>query len=128
MALLLDTHAAIWWWLDSVRLGGGARRAIIDDDLPVSVSVVSALEIAIKYRIGKLPEFGDPLVRYATLMANDRFTPLAVTQEHAVNAGLLPGEHRDPFDRLIAAQALAEGLTVVTRDPAFAAFGCNVLW
>lgn len=128
MALLLDTHAAIWWWLDSVRLGGAARRAIIDDNLPVVVSVVSAIEIAIKYRIGKLPEFGDPQARYATLMANDRFAPLAVTQEHAIHAGLLPGDHRDPFDRLIAAQALIEGLTVVTRDPAFAAFGCDVLW
>lgn len=128
MALLLDPHAAIWWWLDSVRLGGGARRAIIAENLPVAVSVISGLEIAIKYRIGKLPEFGDPSVRYASLMANDRFTPLAVTQEHAVRAGLLPGDHRDPFDRLIAAQALAEGLTVVTCDPAFAAFGCRVLW
>lgn len=128
MALLLDTHAAIWWWLDSVRLGSGARRAIIDDDLPVAVSVVSGLEIAIKYRTGKLSEFGDPQLRYAALMTNDRFTPLAVTQEHALRAGLLPGEHRDPFDRLIAAQALIEGLTIVTRDPAFVAFGCTVLW
>ena len=128
MRLLLDTHAAIWWWLDSIRLGGGARRAIMDDDRPVFVSVVSGIEIAIKYRVGKLPEFGDPSNRYPAMMVRDRFVDLPITQAHALAAGMLPGDHRDPFDRLIAAQALEEGLTVVTCDPQIAAFGCKVLW
>lgn len=128
MTLLLDTHAAIWWWLDSPRLGSRARQAIVENDQPVSVSAVSGIEIAIKFRIGKLAEFGDPMTRFPALMAVSRFSSLAITEAHALRAGLLPGEHRDPFDRLIAAQALIEGLTVVTRDSAFAAFGCKVLW
>ena len=128
MALLLDTHAVVWWWLYAPRLGARARRALAADDQPTFVSAVSALEIGIKFRIGKLPEFGDPAMRYPTQMARDGFTALPVTESHALRAGLLPGDHRDPFDRIIAAQALAEGLTVVTVDPAFAAFGCRVLW
>ena len=126
--MLLDTHAAIWWWLDSPRLGVRARAAIVAAPEPVMVSAVAAIEIAIKFRIGKLPEFGDPLIRFPALMAANHFACLEIAQHHALRAGLLPGEHRDPFDRLIAAQALEENLTVVTRDPVFAAFGCKVLW
>lgn len=128
MSLLLDTHTAIWWWLDSPRLGPAAREAIIAGDRPVAVSAVCGLEIAIKYRIGKLPEFGDPETRFPALMAANQFDSLHVTDAHALRAGLLPGDHRDPFDRLLAAQALIEDMTVVTRDPAFAAFGCKTLW
>lgn len=70
----------------------------------------------------------DPAVNYPMLMAQNNFSTLMVSNAHALRAGLLPIEHRDPFDRLIAAQALEENLTVVTGDPAFAAFGCKVLW
>lgn len=128
MALLLDTHAAIWWWLDMPMLGARARRAIAAEAEAVFVSAVSAVEIAIKFRIGKLAEFGDPATRYPALMARNGFIGLDITEAHGLRAGLLPGEHSDPFDRLIAAQALENRLTVVTRDPAFAAFGCKVLW
>ncbi len=128
MAVLLDTHAVIWWWLDSPRLGPEARRVISAGDDPVFVSAVSAIEIAIKFRIGKLTEFGDPENRFPTLMAENQFTGLDVTTAHALRAGLMSGEHRDPFDRLIAAQALSEDLAVVTRDPVFAAFGCKTVW
>lgn len=100
----------------------------MEEGQPVFVSAVAAIEIAIKFRIGKLAEFSDPLTRFPALMLAGRFESLAITQSHALRAGLLPGGHRDPFDRLIAAQALEERLTVVTRDPAFAAFGCKVLW
>ena len=125
---MLDTHTAIWWWLDSPRLSARARTAITMEDQPVLVSAVTAIEIGIKFRIGKLSEFGDPMARLPALMAANGFDSLAVTQSHALAAGLLPGEHRDPFDRILAAQALEAGLTLVTRDPELAAFGCKVLW
>lgn len=128
MALLLDTHAAIWWWLDAPQLSAPVRAALLAATQPVLVSAVSTIEIAIKFRIGKLSEFSDPMTRFPALMAANGFEGLAITQSHALRAGLLPGDHRDPFDRLIAAQALAENLTVVTRDPAFASFGCKTLW
>lgn len=94
----------------------------------MGVSAIAALEVAIKYRIGKLDMIGDPATNFPRLMETHRFNRVEVTEAHALVAGLLPGEHRDPFDRMIAAQALAGGLTVVTCDPAFAAFGCKVLW
>ena len=125
--VLLDTHTALWWWRDSPLLSRAARDAIEAATRPL-VSVASAFEVAIKHRIGKLNDIGDPSARYPALMLAHDFTPLGVTQAHALRAGRLPGDHRDPFDRLIAAQALEEGLTVLTRDAVFAAFGCRVLW
>jgi len=126
--LLLDTHAAVWWWKSSPLLGKAASRLLSEEQPEVSVSAISGLELAIKHRIGKFDDIGDPMLRFPALMAQHRFSSLAVTQRHALAAGLLPGEHRDPFDRLIAAQALEEGMIVVTRDPQFVTFGCKVLW
>lgn len=126
--VLLDTHAAVWWWTASPRLGNAALGLLeggIDD---VWVSAASAFEIALKHRIGKFTDIGDPSVRFSQLMADNQFESLPVTEVHALAAGRLPGDHADPFDRLIAAQAITEGLTMVTRDPQFAAFGCKVLW
>ncbi len=126
-ALLLDTHVALWWWRDLRRLSPAARLAI-ETTSTIFVSAISAFEIGQKWRLGKLPMIDDPALNYPRLMAENRFAALAISDTHSLAAALLPGDHRDPFDRLIAAQALAEGLTVVTRDPAIAAFGCKVLW
>lgn len=126
--VLLDTHAAIWWWTDTPRLGREARAALEAGEVPVFVSPVTAIEIAIKFRSGKLPVVGDPITDFPALMAANHFQTLPITEAHALHAGLMAGDHRDPFDRLIAAQALAEGLIVVTRDPVFRNFGCKVLW
>jgi PIN domain nuclease of toxin-antitoxin system len=125
--LLLDTHAALWWWTGMQGLTPAARTAIEVSE-SVRVSAISALEIAIKYRIGKLDMLGDPAANFPRLMDAHDFVRLPITEQHALMAGLLPGKHRDPFDRMIAAQALTDDLTVVTRDPQFAAFGCKVLW
>lgn len=92
------------------------------------MSAVSAFEIALKWRLGKLTMIDDPAVNYSQLMQANGFSSLAINDAHALRAGLLLGDHRDPFDRLIAAQALEENLTVVSRDPAFARYGCKVLW
>jgi len=127
MRLLIDTHVALWWWRTSALLSVAARQAIAGA-AQVHVSAVTGYEIANKYRIGKLDMIGDPASEVPKLMAEHDFLTLPVTDEHALAAGLLPSEHRDPFDRIIAAQALAENMILVTRDPVFAGFGCRVLW
>lgn len=125
--LLLDTHAVLWWWGDSPRLSGAAKRAIAKADL-IYVSAASAWEIATKWRLGKLHDIDDPAVRVPLLLERDGFQALPVAIGHALRAGLLDNAHRDPFDRLIAAQAMAEDLQVVTCDPHMREFGCEVLW
>ena len=128
MRFLLDTHALIWWWLDAPQMGKSGGDAIGSPANDIFVSAATVWEIATKWRIGKLPEIEDPESQYAPLMARNGFVSLPIDDTHTMRAGLLPGEHRDPFDRLIAAQALIEGLTVITRDPVFTAFGCDAIW
>lgn len=125
--LLLDTHAALWWWRDLPKLSRAAIAAI-EDGPSIAVSAISGLEIAIKWRTGRLTMIDDPVMNYPRLMRENGFIDVAIEPSHALSAGTLPGNHRDPFDRVIAAQALALGLIVVTCDPAIAAFGCKVLW
>jgi PIN domain nuclease of toxin-antitoxin system len=120
---LLDTHALLWWLADDGRLPPGARRAIKDPAAIAYVSAGSVWEIAIKRSLGKL-ELPDSW--YAATFRD--FAELPITSEHARRAGELPPHHRDPFDRLLVAQALAEGLTLVTADPAFARYGVQVTW
>lgn len=127
MDLLLDTHTALWWWTGLAKLTPTANAAIVAAHR-VSVSAISALEIGIKFRLGKLPMIGDPAVNFPRLMDLHGFHRLDLSEGQALVAGLMPGDHRDPFDRVIAAQALAADLTVVTRDQAFTDFGCKVLW
>ncbi|UUL81737.1 type II toxin-antitoxin system VapC family toxin [Sphingomonas qomolangmaensis] len=127
-AFILDTHAVLFWWAGGQRLGASARTVLEESDAAFFVSAVSAWEVATKHRVGKLPDIGDPSVQYPRLMAANDFRSLDVTASHGLLAGTLAGEHRDPFDRLIAAQALIEDLTVVTRDREIANFGCKVLW
>lgn len=128
MRYLLDTHTLIWWGLDLSKLGAGARAILTTGDGDFFVSAASVWEIATKWRIGKLRELADPQLQIPALMIENGFQSLAVTNEHAMRGGLLEGDHRDPFDRLIAAQAIAEQLVVITRDPKIAAFGCAVIW
>lgn len=126
--VLLDTHAALFWWAGSAKLSAPAREAIADDDHVILFSAASAWEIATKFRIGKLAFVGDPQVHVPRLMAEHDFAMLPVSLDHGLRAGSLSGDHRDPFDRLIAAQALMDDLLVVSRDPEIAGFGCKVLW
>ena len=125
---LLDTHALIWWWLGDPALSRQARKLMEADGHTIMVSAVSGYEIALKVARGQLPALAEPLSRFDENVIEAGFAHLPVIHEHAVSAGLLEGQHRDPFDRIIAAQGLAEQLTVITRDPALAAFGCKVLW
>jgi len=127
-AYLLDTHAILWWWLDDPHLGARARQVIEDGDDRICVSVASIWEIAIKSQAGRLPEMPAFDIEYPGLIGANHFDLLNITDHHAMRAAYFKSIHRDPFDRLIGGQALCEGLTVVTRDREFAAFGCEVLW
>jgi PIN domain nuclease of toxin-antitoxin system len=119
--LLLDTHVLIWWD-EGRRLTPGARRGIQDAE-EVFVSAASAWEIAIKFALGRLR----PSRTVAEAAADSGFMELPVTFRHASRVGTLPPHHRDPFDRLLVAQADVEGLAIVTRDPAFEPYGVEVL-
>jgi PIN domain nuclease of toxin-antitoxin system len=124
---LLDTHSLLWWWTDAERLSSVARAAIEADERIV-VSTASIWEIVIKTASGKLDAIEDFPRDYRPLMARNGFEALAMTDDHALMAGFLPGEHRDPFDRMLAAQAMIEDLILITRDPQIVGFGCRVLW
>jgi PIN domain nuclease of toxin-antitoxin system len=125
--LLLDTHAVIWWFAGDERMPLRVRELIYATE-DVFVSAASAWEIATKHRLGKLPGVellaNDPM----GCIAREGFLPLAVTVEQGARAGRLPGPHRDPFDRMLIAQAHAEGLAVVTGDGVFAGYGVQVVW
>lgn len=122
MKLLLDTHTLLWWLDDDVQLADQAREAIATAALVV-VSAASCWEIGIKQAIGKL---SGPVDVEAEIEGNG-FAPLSISARHALAAARLPDHHRDPFDRVLIAQGIAEGLTVVTRDRRFAEYGVPLL-
>lgn len=128
MRYLIDTHALIWWWLGSSKLPARARAKIVARESEICVSPASIIEIAIKVRRGQLGDLAEPLANIDDDFARDGFTHLPITYVHAREAGLMQGRHRDPFDRILAAQALIDDLTLITRDPLMAAFGCRTLW
>ena len=128
MKLLLDTHALLWWWTNDARLSVRARAAIADDSNDIWVSAASAWEIATKHRLGKLQEAADAVSRFNELVAADGFNHLAVSFLHAIRAGAHQHEHRDPFDRMLVAQAELEGATLVSCDPVIAQMGVGLLW
>jgi PIN domain nuclease of toxin-antitoxin system len=128
MAILLDTHALLWWMIGDPRLSPRARAAIAAERAEVLVSAASAWELAMKVRLGKLPEAVSLTHRLAESLVEQNFKPLPISLEHGRLGELLPGRHRDPFDRILAAQALLEDLALVTIDPAFAGFGVKVVW
>jgi len=126
--LLLDTHALLWWFTDDPKLSLVARNAIADEANVILVSAASAWEIATKYRLGKLQQASEALSRFDELIAADGFTDLPITHLHALRAGAFDLDHRDPFDRMLAAQSEIERAPLVTLDPAFAVFGIRTYW
>ena len=128
MPILLDTHTLLWWTTGDPRLSARAREAVGAESAEVFVSAASAWELATKVRLGKLPIASRLTHRLPEILAEQGFRALAIGVEHGRLGGLLPGEHRDPFDRILAAQALIEDMTLVTSDRVFPTFGVKVLW
>jgi PIN domain nuclease of toxin-antitoxin system len=128
MRLLLDSHALLWWWIDDERLSATARQLIGDEGNEICVSAATAWEIATKQRLGKLAGVPDAATHFEELVAADGFVHLPVTHRHALRAGSYVQDHRDPFDRMLAAQTEIEQLALVTRDPVFSHFSTRTLW
>lgn len=123
MPILLDTHVFLWWLAGDSRLTAEARGTIEDDTNTILISAASAWEIATKFRLGKLPRAGAVALDVNGCLASQGFMALSITVDDAERAGRLPGPHRDPFDRMIAAQALARDIPVVSVDRSFDAWG-----
>ena len=128
MRALLDTHALLWWLADSERLSVPARRTIADESNAILVSAASAWEIATKFRIGRLAASEAVALDIAGAIASQGFEELAISVADAERAGRLPGPHRDPFDRMLIAQALSRDLAIVSIDTAFDRYGVNRHW
>lgn len=124
MNFLIDTHVLLWWSSQPRRLAQPAQDVIADADNRVFVSVATAWEVAIKMGLGKI-RLAMPL---ETELAQRGFDRLGISFAHAERAGSLPHHHRDPFDRMLVAQAQVEGLTIITRDPQLEPYGAPILW
>lgn len=128
MKLLLDTHTLLWYLLGNDRLSEKAQHAITAETNEVLVSAVSAMEIGTKFRIGKLPQARNIAGDLEKIVAREGFQSLAVTMAHADLAGLLDIPHRDPFDRLLIAQAQIEQALFVSNEALFDRFAVRRLW
>ena len=128
MTQLLDTHTLLWWFVDDPRPSAAARAAITEAANEIMVSAASAWEIATKHRLGKVPEAEGAVTRWRQLLAADDFVVATIRDDHGLRAAAYPVEHRDPFDRILAAQAELDDWTLVTADPAFKLLPVRTLW
>lgn len=128
MRLLLDSHALIWMVAGDRRLTQRARIAITEGAQATYVSAANAWEISTKHRLGKLPRAAELARNFEAEIRAASLVPLPVTIRHAQLAGNLDDPHKDPFDRMLIAQALLEGLTLVSNEAVFDRFGVSRLW
>jgi len=128
LRVLLDTHALLWWLSDDTALTRPARKTIADTRNTVIVSAASAWEIATKVRLGELQTANDLAADFSGHLDRDGFQLLAISAEHGVRAGLLPGPHKDPFDRMLIAQAQAENMPIISNEILFESYGVRRIW
>ncbi len=128
MRYLLDTHTLLWWMTTDSQLSVLARALIGKRENTSVVSAASAWEIATKVRLGRLPSAADLVQDFAVDLEQQRMEVLPITAAHAIRAGLLPGPHKDPFDRMLIAQAQAENIPIVSNDVALDGYGVRRLW
>jgi PIN domain nuclease of toxin-antitoxin system len=124
LKLLVDTHAALWLLLDDARLPASARRLLFDEENECVLSAATVWEAAIKRGLGKLKAPAD----FHVQMQRHGFTGLPVYDHHAARVANLTPHHRDPFDRLLVAQAMAEGMSILSDDAQIRAYDVPVLW
>ena len=128
MRLLIDAHALLWWLSDDPLLSRGARKAMEESSNVLLVSAASAWEIATKVRLGRLPGAAELAADFQGFMLREGFTMLDITSDHAIRAGLLPGPHKDPFDRMLISQAQAENVPMVRIERSFEGYGVRRVW
>jgi PIN domain nuclease of toxin-antitoxin system len=128
MKLLVDTHVLFWWLSDRTKLSPVALLTIADRSNEVYVSVASAWELAIKVGLNKWPDAKHVIENFDAELAAENFLLLPITVTHARAAGFLQTTHKDPFDRLLVAQALAKGLILITSDAKLVGIGAPVIW
>jgi PIN domain nuclease of toxin-antitoxin system len=126
MRVLLDTHAFLWWVEDDPRLSLAARKAITDATEGL-LSIASCWELAIKVSRGRLA-LSKPIERLAEVLGGSEFQLLPIDLDDVARVATLPPHHRDPFDRMLIAQALGDGLTIVSADPVFKKYGVKRVW
>lgn len=128
LKLLLDTHALIWWLAGDGALSDRAREAIADEANSIAVSAASAMEVATKFRIGKLAGAALLAQDFEAIVAAQGFRELSISIRHAKLAGEMNIIHKDPFDRLLIAQAQSEGMVLVSNEALFDHFAVQRLW
>jgi PIN domain nuclease of toxin-antitoxin system len=128
LRFLLDTHTLIWWMTTDPQLSKLAHDLIVNTDNAPIVSAVSAWEIATKVRLGRLPSAANLVEVFVEDMDQQRMEILGVSAKHGIRAGSLPGPHKDPFDRMLIAQALTENIPIVSNDRALDGYGAKRLW
>jgi PIN domain nuclease of toxin-antitoxin system len=128
MQLLLDTHTFLWWLVGDNALSAKARTAIANEDNGIFISAASAWEISTKHRIGKLPDVAAIVADIDGAIIRQGFIGLPISPRHGQVAGALPGPHRDPFDRILIAQAMLENLVLVSNEQPFDTYGVARLW
>jgi PIN domain nuclease of toxin-antitoxin system len=127
VTVLLDTHALLWWWEIPEELSAAARRTIESQSNAIFISAAVAWEVAIKTKTGKV-NFESYLATWSDLLAADGFSELPILSEHGIRAGLLPLHHKDPFDRMLVAQAQARGWPIISADSVFEHYGVRRIW
>lgn len=126
--LLLDTHTFLWWLAGDAGLSLIARAALEDESNVVFVSAASTWEISTKHRIGKLPDVASIVADLESAIADQGFLPLPISARHGQAAGSLPGPHKDPFDRMLIAQAMLDDMLLVSNEQTFDVYGVRRLW
>jgi PIN domain nuclease of toxin-antitoxin system len=125
---LFDTHALIWWFSDDIALPQAVRGIIADTDNTLLVSAASAWELAIKYNLGKFRKVADLVSDFSGRIEREGFQLLPISAEHGIRAGMLPGVHKDPFDRMLIAQSQAENIPIISNEAVFETYGVRRLW